>query len=659
MSRDLQDIKLSVVGEDAAAVGEQQKEHKPTQAEHLIRLAERAQHDLFHTPDGHAYARVRVRGHYEVHRLRRRGGYRQHMLGMYFDEHDRPPSSQALEDALSILEARAMHRGRTEEVFVREAPHPKQPGVVIDLGDEAWRQVVVTAEGWHVTREPVVAFRRPPTALPLPEPHRGGTLDLLRDIINVPDDTWVLIVAFLLGALLPSGPFPILLLIAQHGSGKSFLATLLKNLLDPASAPLRAAPRDERDLLIGARNSWVPCFDNLSTVSDALSDALCRLATGGGLSTRELFSDDEEVVLEAKRPTILTGIEDLATRGDLLDRALPVELPKIEDGERRTEAELLERYEQARPLVLGALLDAVVIGLRRRPTITVAHLPRLADFALWAIACEPATGLAEGAIAKALDDVAKRGAHTALEADPLGGALQQVLDGHEGSFVGRASELLAELDAVASDNARRAKTWPKAANALAGRLRRLAPSLPEVGVSVTSSRAQGITTWTVARIEPKGDKTATIATESQDTRPARESDGSDDGSDGSDHANQDRYQTATVRTPSQTQIPALGSDGSDGSDVSAPLPLRDRAARTVAELKQLNAVAIERRFEAATQRITPPSWWAMTVKTEPVQVTAALELIVADHATGRLAGKDHEYLTATRAAFEASGKAAA
>jgi len=522
MNRDLQEIRKSVVGDDAAKAGEQETEHKPTQAEWLIRLAEKARHDLFHTPDGHAYARVHVRDHYEVHRLRRRGGYRHHLLGMYFDEHARPPSSQALEDALSVLEARAVLRGRTEEVFVRVAPHPRQPGVVIDLGDASWHQVVVTADGWRVTPEPEVAFRRPPHALALPVPKRGGSLDLLRDIINVPADSWVLIVAFLLGALLPSGPFPILLLIAQQGSGKSFLATLLKNLLDPASAPLRAAPRDERDLLIGARNSWVPCFDNLSTVSDALSDALCRLATGGGLSNRELFSDDGEVVLEAKRPVILTGIEDLATRGDLLDRSLPVELPKIEEDERRTEEELLERYEQARPLVLGALLDAVVVGVRRRPTITVAHLPRLADFALWTIACEPATGLADGAIATALHDVARRGAHTALEADPLSGALQEVLRKHGDIFIGRATELLAELDAVTSDSARQAKTWPKAANSLAGRLRRLAPSLPEVGVSVTSSRAQGITTWTVAKVEEPGSNIATTATTAPGSPESRE-----------------------------------------------------------------------------------------------------------------------------------------
>jgi hypothetical protein len=652
MTRDLGEVKVSVLGVGA------EDQPKLTQAEQLIRLAEDARHDLFHTPGGQAYARVPVQGHWEVHRIRRRVGYRQHLLGMYFDEHERPPNSQAMEDALGVLEARALHRGRTQEVFVRVAPHPTEAGVVIDLGDEAWRQIVVTSGSWHVTREPLVAFRRPLTALPLPEPRRDGSLDLLRDIVNVPDDSWVLIVGFLIGALLPLGPFPILLLIAQQGSGKSFLATVLKNLLDPASAPLRAAPRDERDLLIGARNSWIPCFDNLSTISDALSDALCRLSTGGGLSTRELYSDDAETVLEAKRPTILTGIEDLATRGDLLDRSLPVELPRIEDGERRTEADLLQRFEQARPLVLGALLDAVVTGLRRRPTITVTNLPRLADFALWAIACEPATGLPDGAIATALGDVAKRGAHTALEADPLAGALQEFLE-REGAFTGRASELLAELDAEASDSARRARTWPKAPNALAGRLRRLAPSLPEIGVNVASKRAQGITTWIVDRVERPAAKTATIATGPQNVRGAREC----DGSDGTDHAHRDKHPAAPPRTRSQPRIIATGSAGSDGSDSPAPLTLGDRAARTVGELRFLGVDDLRQRWRdlivKIDGRLDVPTLITIAAETQPVQVTATLEMVTADLLAGVRIRPWPEYLAAARAAFDGQRQAAA
>ena len=61
--------------------------------------------------------------------------------------------------------------------------------------------------------------------------------------------------------------------------------------------------------MIAATNGWVVALDNLSHLSTWLSDALCRLATGGGFSTRELYTHDEEKLFDAQRPVILNGIE--------------------------------------------------------------------------------------------------------------------------------------------------------------------------------------------------------------------------------------------------------------------------------------------------------------------------------------------------------------
>lgn len=469
---------------------------EPPQSARLLALAEGDGDEFFHTPSGETYARVRVRDHLEVHRLGRQGGYRKHLARRFYTLYRQVPRAQALGDALAVLEANALHEGNEHDVYVRLAPHPIEPGFVLDLADDKWRQVVVTAEGWSITAEPLVRFRRPPTMRALPTPMPGGRLDRLRDLLVITDEGWVLLVVWLLGALNPRGPYALLLLIARHGSGKSLLARMLKSLIDPADAPLRAAPRDERDLLIAARNTWAIVYDNLSTVSSDLSDALCRLATGGGLSTRQLFTNDEEMVLEAKRPVIITGIEDVVTRGDLLDRALPVELPPIDAYSRRPEGELLEAFATEHPFLLGALLDATVVGFQRIPTLKPEKLPRLADAALWAMACEPAPGLPEGAIAEALQEITHQGAYTALDADPLAAAVQSLVE-QRGSWRGRATELLHDLEEVASDGAQRARTWPKVANAAAGRLRRLAPSLQVIGIIVTSTRSRGITTWRI------------------------------------------------------------------------------------------------------------------------------------------------------------------
>src|SRR5262249_54050728 len=127
-----------------------------------------------------------------------------------------------------------------------------------------------------------------------------------------------------------------------------------------------------------------------------LSDCLCRLATGGGFATRELYTDADEVLFDSQRPVIITSIEDVADRGDLLDRAVIVRLPAIPEEKRRRESGFWAAAVAALPAILGALLDAVAAGLRNLPGVRLDRLPRMADFAAWVTACEPALGWPPG-----------------------------------------------------------------------------------------------------------------------------------------------------------------------------------------------------------------------------------------------------------------------
>ena len=190
----------------------------------------------------------------------------------------------------------------------------------------------------------------------------GGSIVELRSLVNLPDeDAWCLAVAFLLAALCPNRPIPIMAVNGEQGSAKSTLCRMMRALLDPNVAALRRPPKDERDLMIAAANGWIVAFDNLSNLAASLCDVLCTLATRGSFSTRELFTDAEEKLFDAIRPMILNGIEDVATRPDLLDRALTITLPEIPEERRRDEDELWRIFEQLRPRILGALLDAVSV----------------------------------------------------------------------------------------------------------------------------------------------------------------------------------------------------------------------------------------------------------------------------------------------------------
>ena len=265
---------------------------------------------------------------------------------------------------------------------------------------------------------------------------------------------------------------------------------MLCALIDPSVAPGRAAPKDERDLAVAAHNNYLLSFDNISTMPGWRSDALCRLATGGGYATRELHSDRNEIIIDAVRPTLLNGITDLGARSDLSDRALTITLPAIGEDVRRTEAEFWADFEAARPGILGALYDAVSCALRRQGEVELPRKLRMADFAVWIEAAAPALGLEPGEFVRAYADNRAVAVRQAIEDNPLAKAVREMAEQAE-RWEGAASALLPLLDARVSEAARKHRSHPSTPAALGKALVRLAPDLRQVGVDVRRHRCTG------------------------------------------------------------------------------------------------------------------------------------------------------------------------
>jgi len=337
--------------------------------------------------------------------------------------------------------------------------------------------------------EPAVRMRRSSSIVALPAPVAGGSIDTLRRFINVRDDRdWQLLVAWLVAAFRPRGPYPVLVLHGEHGAAKSTVARLLRALIDPSASPLRSDPRNPHDLMIGASNGWIVAYDNLSGLPTWLSDALCRLSTGGGFATRELYSDNEETIFEAQRPVILTGIEELATRGDLLDRALVVSLPTIQESERCSERELWADFERLRPSILGALLEVAACAVRELPTTHLDATPRMADFAEWIVAAEPALPWAAGDFLASYSGNRGEANELTIEESPIGHSVRELA---QRGFEGTAEDLLERLEGIAGEAATRRREWPKSPRALSGKLRRIAPNLRALGVEVEFAKESG------------------------------------------------------------------------------------------------------------------------------------------------------------------------
>jgi len=332
----------------------------------------------------------------------------------------------------------------------------------------------------------------------------GGTIDELRPFLNTGDEKdFVLLVSWLLGAMNSRGPYPVLVLQGEAGSAKTSAARVLRELIDPNTTPLRSEPRENRDLMIAAQNSWCVAFDNVSHLTPWLSDSLCRLSTGGGFSTRELYSDDQEKLFEATRPGLLNGIEGIVSRGDLLDRSLTIYLPSIPEKKRKSEKEFWREFEIAKPRILGALLNAVVCGLRRLPDVALKNLPRMADFAEWITALEPSLGWKPETFMKAYTANRVTSNSLALEASPIVTALRELCD--DGGWEGTAAELLRELNLNDKDRTRNAY-WPKTPWALSRELRRIAPNLRETGVHLIFGKTPGTNSArviTITQIAPK------------------------------------------------------------------------------------------------------------------------------------------------------------
>jgi hypothetical protein len=334
---------------------------------------------------------------------------------------------------------------------------------------------------------PPVRFRRPAGILPLPVPQQGGSIEVLNSFLNlVSRDDFELIVAWLMAALRPNGPYPLLAISGEQGSAKTVLSKLLKALIDPNAAPVRSLSREERELMIAANNSYLLAFDNLSGLPPWLSDALCRLATGGSFAVRRLYTDDEEVLFEASRPILLNGIEDVISRADLSDRAIVLTLAPIADADRRPEADLWRRFEIARPGILGALLDGMVHGLRANNPMDLEHLPRMADFALWAAACETAFWPG-GTFARAYAANRRAAIESMIEADPLATCVRTIV-GERSSWTGSASDLLRLCAQQAHADASTSPPWARNPRALAGRLRRAQTFLRMLDIEIVFGR---------------------------------------------------------------------------------------------------------------------------------------------------------------------------
>lgn len=448
---------------------------------------------FFRTPLGEGYARIPIKNGGVNNLPTRSSTFSEVVRRMCYTRTGKPPSNTGVGEAVDICDAIARFDAPMEEIYVRIAKY--DGAVYYDLADEQNRAVKVTARGWQIVNDVPVNFVRPHgSVLELPVPERGGNIDTVQLLFGLDQTNFMLVVGFCLSALNPDGPYPILQIHGEHGSGKSSLAAYLKDMLDPNRADKLRMPRTEENIAILAQGHLILNIDNVSGMPGDISDMLCTLSTGGAFSTRTFYQNAELTTFVFKRPLILNGIGNYATRPDLQSRSIMLNLKAIPAAKRLTEREMAKALTTIKPQFLGYLLDCVSGALARLDEVEPPRNIRMADAAHWLLAAEPATGFPPGAMLEALETVQQEiMVQTAVD-DVLSVALfSTLLRLPDYRFEGRFGQLHERLMAT---SARHGKGLPPTPSSLSTKVQRMQPSLRKVGLIVEegqrSASGQGV-----------------------------------------------------------------------------------------------------------------------------------------------------------------------
>ncbi len=452
---------------------------KKSQSTLLIEIG--SQGKLFHDANGDAFSEIDRDGIKVTMKIRSKE-YVEFLSHSLYELTEKGANASAITDAKNTLEAKAKFKGAQAVSAVRAHNSEK---ILIDMGCDNRRIIEVSNTGWKYIDDAPVKFIRKKGMMALPDPSADGDLNLLKKYININDSELPLILGWMLCSLGAVKPYPILILQGEQGTGKSVTTRLIRSLIDPSSVPLRTPPRDTQNLLVSANNTHIVAIDNLSGLNAEISDCLCRLSTGGGIDVRALYTDDEQNLVDIQRPVLINGIDDIASRPDLAERSIILNLPVISDTKRRREQEFWKEFDNDKPKIFTGLLNGLASGLKHYDTIELKEKPRMADVAHWVTACERGLGV-EGAFINAHKLNQQSAIESSIEASPVGTAVKELMT-NEKKWTGTPTELFSRLEQIAGDKVARSKAWPQSTKGLSNIIKRLMPSFRKTGINIAKN----------------------------------------------------------------------------------------------------------------------------------------------------------------------------
>lgn len=482
----LLDVSMQTILKEIKQISGEDNEEK-SQADVLTEIA--LSNLLFHDDMNEPYTLLEFSNHNQIVKIGRNKDFTRYLAGEYYKQTGNSPANEAIRQAQNVAEAKAVFDGECYrlELRVTEA----EGAFWYDLADEKCRAIRITAQGWDVIDKPPILFRRRNNQSAQSEPVGKGDLSRLKSLIYIDDESFSLLQIYLVTALVPAIPHVIPVFHGEKGAAKSTTMQIIRRLIDPANRDLFALPKDQNELALQLFGNYMPAYDNLSGMSQIQSDMLCGAATGGGISKRTLYSDDEDTILKFFCCPMLNGINVAASATDLLDRCLLFELKRIGEENRREISTIFKEFEEARPYILSGLFDALSAAMRLYPSVKLDRLPRMADFARWGYAAAEVLGIGGERFLEIYRQNRDRVNMAAIDENALATAIVAYMDDKDQEDVSATNLLMAlneiaELIKIDIKN----RKWPKQANTLTREIKQIKSNLLDVGIDIDIYRGR-------------------------------------------------------------------------------------------------------------------------------------------------------------------------
>lgn len=435
--------------------------------------------------------------------------FRKWLAGKYYAEHQKGFSGENFLQVVAALQGKTIFEEVKFQLFNRIAKVGDT--IFYDRGDgkEAFE---ITSKGWKLVTEAPIKFRRFTHQQEQIYPEKGGSLKLLEKYLNLQDEKDILLAqTYLIAVMIPDIPRAVLIAVGPQGSAKSSALKVFRTLIDPSHTELLSPKSDTNELGQLAEHHYLLYFDNLSDLRDETSDTYSRIVTGVGFSKRELYSDDQDILFRVLGAVGFSGINQVATKPDLLDRSLILSFEQIPPNKRIAEKKFWHDFEASKPLILGALFDGLSEALAGVSVVKLANKPRMADYVEYCVAATVALGKTPQAFLNAFDKNIKHQNEAAIESSSTAQAVLLFMEKLESeqkvtSWSGASSELHKKLlDLIEDNNLEVGGSYgfPRSSNWLWKKIVQVKPNLQALGIEANREREKSNNTITLSKMLQK------------------------------------------------------------------------------------------------------------------------------------------------------------